>query len=253
MLAVTAKIADSSSSTNLRADVRKTCSVCSLSELCLPMGLDHHDLERMDSIVARSEPMHEGDHLFHVGDAFKSIYAVRVGSYKSYTVDSEGREHVLGFHLPGELLGLDAIYPGQHRCNAVALDTSAVCILPYEDLDKLAGEIDGLRGQLLRLMSKDIADAAALAGDFTAEERIASFLIGLSKRFHIRGCSPTEFDLSMSRRDIANYLRMAPETVSRVFARFENERLIAVERRDIHLLNLPKLFELGRCMGEMQA
>src|SRR5579863_5878551 len=166
MLAVKIKTASSPASTDLRADVHKACSACSLSELCLPMGLNHQDLERMDSIVARSEPMHEGDHLFRVGDGFKSIYAVRVGSYKSYTVDSEGREHVLGFHLPGELLGLDAIYPGQHRCNAIALDTAAVCVLPYEDLDRLAGQIDGLRAQLFRLMSKDISGAAVLAGDF---------------------------------------------------------------------------------------
>src|SRR5579872_1169997 len=90
-----------------RGNLHQACSVCSLAGLCLPMGLSQHDMERMDGIVARSQPMHEGDHLFRVGDSFKAVYAVRVGSCKSYTVDSEGREHVLGFHLPGELLGLD--------------------------------------------------------------------------------------------------------------------------------------------------
>ena len=227
------------------------CSSCSLARICLPMGLEQRDLERMDGVVTRSAPMHEGDHLFRVGDAFKAVYAVRAGSYKSYTVDSEGREHVLGFHLPGELLGLEAIYPERHVSNAVALDTASVCVLPYGQLAELAGELDGLRGQLFRLMSKDIADAAALAGDFTAEERIAAFLIGLSRRFQQRGFSCKEFNLTMSRRDIANYLRLAPETVSRVFARFEKDRLVTVERRSVQLLNLPKLHELARCMGEM--
>lgn len=227
------------------------CSNCSLAKLCLPMGLEGHDLERMDGLVTRSAPVHEGEHLFRVGDPFKAVYAVRAGSYKSYTVDSEGREHVLGFHLPGELLGLDAIYPERHVSNAVALDTATVCVLPYAQLADLAGEIGGLRSQLFRLMSKDIADAAALAGDFTAEERIAAFLIGLSRRFHLRGFSNREFNLTMSRRDIANYLRLAPETVSRVFARFEKDDLIAVERRSIRLLDFPKLHELARCMGEM--
>ena len=234
-------------------DTHAACSACSLSRLCLPLGLGRAELERMDGIVTRSPVMHEGEHLFRVGDPFKSVHAIRSGSYKSYAVDSEGREHVLGFHLPGEIMGLEAIYSGRHMCDAVALDTATVCVLPYTELASLAGEIDGLRTQMFRLMSKDIADTAALAGDFTAEERTASFLMDLSRRFHERGFSPVSFNLSMSRRDIANYLRLAPETVSRVFARFEKSRMIAVDRREIRLLDYAKLQELGRCMGEMVA
>lgn len=235
------------------AQAPAACSSCSLARICLPLGLDKAELERMDDIVTRSPVAHEGDHLFRVGEPFKAVYAVRSGSYKSYTVDSEGREHVLGFHLPGEIMGLDAIYSERHMCNAVALDTAAVCILPYSELSALAGKMDGLRVQMFRLMSKDIADTAALAGDFTAEERIASFLLDLSRRFHVRGFSATEFNLNMSRRDIANFLRLAPETVSRVLARFEKSHLIAVERREMRLLDVPGLKELGRCMGEMRA
>ena len=237
----------------LQARPLAACSNCSLSGICLPMGLDPGELERMDGIVTRSAPMHEGEHLFRVNDPFKALYAVRSGSIKSYSVDSEGREHVLGFHLPGELLGLDAIYPERHMCNAVALDTAAICILPYEQLTALAGKIEGLRGQLFRLMSKDLADATTLAGDFTAEERIASFLMNLSRRFELRGFSAKEFNLTMSRRDIANYLRLAPETVSRVFTRFEKDELIAVERRTVSLLDFSKLGALSQCMGEMHA
>ena len=233
--------------------IHAACSSCSLAKLCLPLGLDKGQLECMDAIVTRSPVAHEGDHLFRVGDPFKAIYAVRSGSYKSYTVDSEGREHVLGFHLPGEIMGLDAIYSERHMCNAVALDTAAVCVLPYSELSNLAGKMEGLRTQMFRLMSKDIADTAALAGDFTAEERIAAFLIDLSQRFRTRGFSASEFNLNMSRRDIANYLRLAPETVSRVLARFEKGHLIAVERREIRLMDRAKLQELGRCLGEMYA
>ncbi|HEU5398584.1 MAG TPA: fumarate/nitrate reduction transcriptional regulator Fnr [Gammaproteobacteria bacterium] len=235
------------------AQAPTACSSCSLARICLPLGLNKAELERMDGIVARAPVAHEGDHLFRVGDAFKAVYAVRSGSYKSYTVDSEGREHVLGFHLPGEIMGLDAIYSERHACNAVALDTAAVCILPYSELSALSGKIDNLRTQMFRLMSKDIADTAALAGDFTAEERIASFLVDLSRRFQLRGFSAAEFNLNMSRRDIANYLRLAPETVSRVLARFEKSRLIAVVRREIRLLDMARLQELGRCIGEMHA
>ncbi|MBU6420887.1 MAG: fumarate/nitrate reduction transcriptional regulator Fnr [Gammaproteobacteria bacterium] len=241
----------------LPADVsgrlREACAVCSLKELCLPRGLNGPDLERLDDLVERQGPFHEGDHLFRVGDRFQALFAVRAGSYKSYTVDSEGREHVLGFHLPGELLGLDAIYPGRHLCNALALDTATVCALPYEQLSDLAGRINGLRSQIMRLMSKDIADNATLAGDFTAEERLAAFLTGLSERFRQRGYSPTEFQLAMSRRDIANYLRLATETVSRVFARFEKDRLITVDRRAVHLLDLPRLRTLCAAMNDRQS
>lgn len=229
------------------------CSSCSLAHLCLPTGLGHDDLERMDGLVNRSAPLHDGDHLYRVGDAFDAVFAVRSGTFKSYTVDSEGREHVLGFHLPGELMGLKAIYPHRHITNAVALDTATVCLLPYEQLSSLALKIPGLQAQLVRLMSKDLAEAVTLAGDFTAEERLAAFLTGLSRRYAERGFSAREFNLSMSRRDVANFLRLAPETVSRVFARFEKDRLIAVDRRAVTLLEPDKLHALAQCMEDMCA
>lgn len=243
----------STSQAEISGRLREACASCSLKELCLPRGLDGQDLTRLDSLVERRGPFHEAEHLFRVGDRFQTLYAVRAGSYKTYTVDSEGREHVLGFHLPGELLGLDAIYPGRHLCNAQALDTATVCVLPYEQLSDLAGQINGLRSQIMRLMSKDIADTATLAGDFTAEERLAAFLSGLSERFRQRGYSPIEFHLAMSRRDIANYLRLATETVSRVFARFEKDGLIAVDRRAVRLLDLPRLRTLCAAMNGTQS
>ena len=227
------------------------CSKCTLAQLCLPTGLAHDDLERMDDLVDRSEPLHEGDYLFRVGDTFDTVFAVRSGSFKTYTVDAEGREHVLGFHLPGELMGLKAIYPKRHFANAIALDTATVCMLPFAELNTLAHKIPALQDQMVRLMSKDLADAVTLAGDFTAEERLAAFLTGLSRRYAQRGFSDQEFNLTMSRRDIANYLRLAPETVSRVFARFEKDGLIAVERRSVKLLDAAKLHAMAQCMEEM--
>ena len=241
------------SSRSPSARLQTACSDCSLSHLCLPTGLCQAELTLMDGLVTRPTPAHEGEHLFRVGDPFKAIYAVRAGCYKTYTVDSEGREHVLGFHLPGELLGLDAIYAGHHVCNAVALDTATICVLPYEELSQLAGQIGPLRTQLFRLMSKELAGATTLAGDFTAEERIAAFLLDLSRRHRQRGFSSREFNLTMSRRDIANYLRLAAETVSRVFARFEKDGLITVDRRAVRLLDADRLGALSRCMDEMHA
>jgi CRP/FNR family transcriptional regulator len=191
--------------------------------------------------------LHDGDHLFRVGDAFRALFAVRSGYVKTYVVDEAGQEQVLGFHLPGELVGLDAIYPQRHQCNAVALDTMTVCEMPYAEITRLASEVPSLQQQMFRLMSKDIGSAFMLAGDHTAEERLAAFLMSLSQRLKLRGYSDTHLVLAMPRRDIANYLRLATETVSRVLTRFEKDGLIAVERRDIRILDAARLRELGRC------
>jgi len=212
------------------------------------MGLERDDVERLDELVSPEGPLRPGEHLYRVGDTFEALYAVRSGYLKTYIVDSSGREQVLGFHLPGELVGLDAIYPARHQCNAVALDTATVCRMPYDQLSDLAGRIPSLQRQMFRLLSRDIHIGHVLSGDFTAEERIASFLLGMSARLRQRGYSATHFILAMPRRDIANYLRLATETVSRVFKRFQDEGLIAVERRDVRLLDVPGLEKICRSM-----
>lgn len=215
---------------------------------CLPVGLGIEDMQCLENIVERSKPAHAGDHLFRVGDPLKALYAVRAGIFKSYIVDDAGREHVRGFHLPGEFLGFDAIYFGKHVSNAVALDTSAVCAISYSRLVQLANVNDGLRNKFFRLMSRNITELAVLAGDYSAEERIAAFLMDLSKRFHVRGCSPDEFNLAMSRRDIGNYLRLAPETVTRVLRSLKERSLISTDHRKLRLCDRAKLWELARCL-----
>lgn len=200
----------------------------------------------MDALVAHRGPFRKGDHLFRLGEQFHAVYAVRSGVFKTYVVDREGREHVLGFYMRGDILGLGAIYPEHYLCNAQALTPAVVCEFAYGPLDQLAGEIAGLRLQMMRLMSRELANHALLGGDFTAEERIATFLVGLSERLRLRGRSPVRLHFPMSRRDIANYLRLATETVSRVLARFQEEHLIDVHCRDIRLLDLARL--RARCI-----
>lgn len=211
------------------------------------MGLGRTDMERLEELITPRGPLHQGDHLFRVGDPLRVIYAVRGGYFKTYVVDISGRERVLGFHLPGELVGLDAIWPEKHQCNAIALDTATVCELPYAQISQLAAQIAGLQQTMFRLISKDIVQTHALGGDLTAEERIAGFLLSLSSRLNDRGYSATHLVLAMPRRDIADFLRLAAETVSRVFSRFEQDGLIAVDRREVQILDLERLRELGRC------
>ncbi|HHJ16515.1 MAG TPA: fumarate/nitrate reduction transcriptional regulator Fnr [Gammaproteobacteria bacterium] len=225
-------------------DIKVACQECSLKEICLPVGIGQEDLDRLDAIIDRKRPLARGDHLFRVGDGFQSIYAVRSGSLKTYTTSQDGQEQVMGFQLPGELVGLDAIAEDSHPLAAKALETTSVCEIPFTDLESLSGQIGGLQRQLLRVMSQEIRDDEhnmVILGQKSAEQRLAAFLISLSNRFRRRGFSATQFNLSMSRSDIGNYLGLALETVSRLFTRFQNEGLLRVDRKHIELLDREKL------------
>lgn len=227
--------------------IRVACRHCTLSALCLPMGLAPEDVERLDEIVKRARPLHRGDMLFRDGDHFRSLYVVKTGSFKTFAPSGEGGEQVLSFHLPGELLGLDAIDQGEHACSASALETSAVCEIPFARLEELTALIPSLQHHMYRLLSKEIGhdtDLLVLLGKKNAEERLAAFLLDFSKRLHKRGLSATDFHLSMSRHEIGNYLGLAVETISRLFTRFQEDGLVRVERKHIELLNLQGLENL---------
>ena len=236
--------------------IRVACKDCSLSTLCLPMGLAGEDVDRLDAIVKRNRPLQRGDHIFRMDSAFSSLYVVKTGSVKTYTQSPDGSEQVIGFHLPGELLGLDAIQTNRHGCSARVLETSAICEIPFERFEELASSIPSLQHQMFRLLSKEIgqdAEMLALLGKSTAEERVANFLIGLSCRFHRRGFSATDFFLSMSRQEIGSYLGLALETVSRLFTRFQEDGLLRVERKHVQILDLEGLKALvshQECCGD---
>ena len=236
-------------------EIKVACQECSLNEICLPVGIGQDDLGRLDSIIDRKRPLTRGDHLFRIGAPFQSLFAVRSGSLKTYATSEEGQEQVMGFHLPGELVGRDAIADGFHPLAARALETTSVCEIPFKDLETLSVQLPGLQRQLLRVMSQEIRDDEqnmVILGQKSAEERLASFLIGLSDRFRRRGFSATQFNLSMSRSDIGNYLGLALETVSRLFTRFQNEGLLRVDRKHIELLDRDRLcmFSGSRCGGD---
>ncbi len=220
------------------------CQECSLHQLCLPRSIDGNDLDKLDNIIERKKPLKRNENLFQVGESFNSIYVVRSGSLKTYSPTIDGQEQVTGFHLPGELLGLDAIGKGQHPCAAKALEMTSVCEVPFSHLEGLAQELPTLQHQLLRLMSKEIYDdqeLMLLLGKKTAEARLSAFLLSISLRFKQRGFSSVEFYLSMSRNDIANYLGLAVETVSRMFTRFQEDNFIDVERKHIVIKNRAEL------------
>jgi CRP/FNR family transcriptional regulator len=226
------------------ADIKISCSNCGMSELCLPHGMSHEDMDELNKIVKRQQPFQPGQHIFRAGDAGHSLFALRSGALKSYCTTEDGDEQVVGFTMPGELVGLDGMGDGSYASSSVALETASVCELPYDSLEEMCHVLPGLNRQMMRVVSKEITedhDMLLLLSKRNAEERLAAFLLSMSSRYHSRGLSATEFNLPMSRQDIGNYLGMAIETVSRLFANFQKSRLLTVNRRRIVLNDMSRL------------
>ncbi|ATX76161.1 MULTISPECIES: fumarate/nitrate reduction transcriptional regulator Fnr [Reinekea] len=226
------------------------CKNCSLHPLCLPLALSVDQMDSLDAIIKRGRPLQKGEHLFYQGDEFKSVYAVRTGTIKTYTLTNDGEEQITGFHLASELVGLESYDSINHPSSAKALETTNVCEIPVDRLDELAGKMPELRRQLMRLMSKELRgeqQMMLLLSKKSAEERIASFLINLAARFKRRGFSGTSYRLTMSRADIANYLGLAVETVSRVFTRFQKQNLLEAtgSAKDIVIGNFVELTSMA--------
>ena len=220
------------------------CKDCSLYQLCLPVGIGEKDLELLDRIVNRRRPIARGEHLFRIGDPFRCFYAVRSGSVKSSALMEDGREQVTGFHLPGELVGLDAIASGRHHCAARALEVTSVCEVPFEHFEKLWETVPSLPRQMMRIMSRELAQEhvqLVQLGQKTGAERLAAFLLSLSARLRQRGFSESEFHLSMSRIDIGTYLGLAEETVSRLFRLLQELGVLTVSRKHVRIHGFERL------------
>lgn len=224
--------------------LKTACSTCSLHELCLPAGLDQHELKIFDQLFNRRRPVKRGDYLYRAGTELQSLYAVRTGFMKSCVLHEDGREQVAGFHMMGDLLGLDAISTNHHTSDTVALEDSEVCEIPFAALETLSREIPSLQNHFHRIMSREIVrdhGVMLLLGSMRAEERLAAFLLNLSQRFASRGYSPTEFNLRMTREEIGSYLGLKLETISRVLSRFQEERLIDVKNKHIKINSLQQM------------
>ena len=221
-----------------------TCSSCNLRELCLPKGLGAEDMAGMERVVYARRRVARGEVLFNAGDPFSAVYAVRSGFLKTTVLDDDGREQVTGFYMPGELLGMDGIGSGAYHANAVALEDSEVCVLPFSLVESLGREIPALQRHLFAVLSREIVrdhGVMMLLGSMRAEERLATFLLNLSKRFQRRGYSPTEFHLRMTREEIGGYLGLKLETVSRLFSRFQSDGLIDVEQKHVRIRDVEGL------------
>ena len=222
------------------SNLKIACANCNLRELCLPVGLSISELDKVERLVALRRKVKRGDSLFRIGDPFESLYAVRVGLLKSTVVTGEGREQVTGFHMTGEIIGLDGISTGHHACDATALEDSEICVIPYRHIEDIATQVPSLRNHFHRVMSREIVreqGVMLVLGTMVAEERIATFLLNLSQRFEVRGFSTSEFVLRMTRAEIGSFLGLKLETVSRVLSRFVKEGLLEVDQKRIRIVN----------------
>lgn len=237
-----------SESIKLHTPHQAHCKDCSLASLCLPLSLNLEDMDALDEIVKRGRPLKKGEFLFRQGDAFNSVFAVRSGALKTFSLSDSGDEQITGFHLPSELVGLSGMDSESYPVSAMALETTSVCEIPFERLEELSVQLPQLRRQLMRIMSREIRDdqqMMLLLSKKTADERIATFLVNLSARFRARGFSANQFRLSMSRNEIGNYLGLAVETVSRVFTRFQQNSLLEAEGKEVHILDPIELCALA--------
>jgi CRP/FNR family transcriptional regulator len=230
-------------SLNLPA-LRASCSACSMHQLCLPMGLADEDLQRLDQIIGRRRRIARGDSLYRVGDEFTMLYAIRLGHFKTFQSNSNGNHQITGFQMAGELLGMDAIGTSQHLCEAIALEDSEVCEIPFSQLEDLLSDIPVLLRHFHRMMSQEISreqNVMLLLSNMKAPEKLAAFLINLSTRYATRGYAANRFQLRMTREEIGNYLGLAVESVSRLLSDFKKKGWLNVNHREIELTELPAL------------
>ena len=224
-----------------------SCASCRLSELCLPLALNKSEIHKLDAIVERNRPLTKGDHLYRQTDEFKSVYAVRSGSFKSYFLSDSGKSRVTGFYLLGDIIGMDGIASNKYANSTSALEHSSICEIPFSQLGKLSRELPSLQHHFFAIMGNEIAkdqQVHTLLSSYSAEERTASFLLGLSSRYARVSLSPTRFLLSMTRGDIGEYLGLTVETVSRIFTSLQKKRLISVDNREIELLDIESLRDI---------
>jgi len=231
-------------------DLQAHCGNCGLRHLCLPAGLSPDGVRQLDSVVSQRIRIRKRDSLYRPGESFSALYAIRVGSLKTVVLTEDGRDQITGYHMAGEIVGLDGIGGERYCCEAIALEDSEACVLPFKRLDALAHDLPSLRHNLYRYIANDIRrdqNLLLLLGSRCAEERVALFLLDLAGRFRALGYSASEFVLRMTREEIASYLGLKLETVSRLFSHLQEEGLIQIQGRAVKLLDV---IALKRLVGQ---
>jgi len=223
------------------------CANCNMRELCMPIGLTQDELERIDGVIGARRKVKRGETLFHNGEKFTHLYAIRTGFFKTCITSEDGRDQVTGFQMAGEIIGLDGIVNDAHTCDAIALEDAEICALPFGQIENLSREVNALQHHVHKIMSREIVrehGVMLLLGSMRAEERLAAFLLNLAQRLHSRGFSQSELVLRMTREEIGSYLGLKLETISRTFSRFVEDNIVEVKQRHVRILNTQALQEI---------
>lgn len=223
---------------------RTACLSCYLSAVCLPHGVARNEIARLDSLIDEPRKLRQGQYLYRNGEAFDSIYLVRTGCFKTLVLTGDGREQVAGFQMAGDLLGSDGISDEVHTCDAVALEDSQVCALPFARLEALAPQMPGVLRHVHKLMSREVHrdhSAMLLLGTLRAERRLAAFLLNFAQRLGARGAPTYDFHLRMKRREIASYLGLSHEVVCRTMTGFQDDGVLTAQQKHIRILDWDRL------------
>ncbi|MGY6555515.1 MAG: helix-turn-helix domain-containing protein [Wenzhouxiangella sp.] len=231
-----------------------TCEDCSLFNLCFAHDISADEREEIHKVLKRQQPLERNGHLFHGGQSAKTVSVVRSGSVKAYQLSQDGDEIVSGFYLPGEILGLDALSSEKHPGFATALEDSRTCEIPFKDFINMLKTSPKLNQVMLRLLSEEMAETRELllvVGRLDARTRVALFLMSMSRRLARRNQDPDQFRLTMDRRDIANYLGLTIETVSRTLSTLQREKIIEVRGKLVRVLDRPSLEQMAMRVDEV--
>jgi CRP/FNR family transcriptional regulator len=227
-----------------KSSLKIACSSCNLRELCLPVNLSPAEVAQVENLTQHKRSYRRGEYLYRSGDRFQALYAIRTGFFKTQVLHEDGREQVTGFQMAGEIIGLDAISTDAHTCDAIALEDSEVCEMPFASLEELSRDIPSLQHHLHKIMSREIVrdqGIMLLLGSMRAEERLGAFLLNLSQRYAARGYSPKSFQLRMTRQEIGSYLGLKLETVSRTLSNLQQRGFIQIRNRSLELIDIAGL------------
>ena len=228
--------------------ISSDCMQCPFQHVCIPAQLEQDEIVRFSSIIRSTRQVKEGATLYRSGDVFTSIYAIRAGCFKTVIAGKAGQEQISGFHLPGEFIGLDGIFDTLQACDAVAMEASAACIIPFGALEKLARDSPAIQRHLHRMLSREIrreSTVMTLLGTMSADQRLATFLLNMSERLSCIGHSSMQFKLPMTRDELGSYLGIKLETVSRMFSRFQRMGLLSSKGRYVFILDAKGLADIG--------
>ena len=225
---------------NAKSVQEVACSECGLDPLCQVLDYAEQGSGVPEGVLMRRQPVQRGEMLFSLNQPFAAIYAVKSGSFKAVVTGTSGQDRVVGFFLPGDLVGAEGMANQAYSYGVRALEESSVCSLEIDRLAHTGRSTEVLQEALITMLGQEVALNHMVTSSLiqqNAEQRLAAFILSIAKRSSIRGFSQPYLGLSMSRSDIASYLGLARETVSRVLTRFQNTGLIGLRKHAVKVLD----------------